>query len=144
MMDDMLKSNGDEARYSTDFRKLQKKRTQYIAELGDDMASLSSLSLGPNATKERVTLTNTDTNSLGSPLVVASPKIGSPQPSQSESTMGSPTMNPDDDSATELLKKKLRKVEKLMTTTGTSTKEYNKLARKKIQYQHELVELTRR
>jgi len=145
MMDDMLKSKGDEARYSTDFRKLQKKRTQYIAELGDDTASLSSLSLGPNATNERVTLMNSDTNSLGAPSVVASPKIGSPQPSsQSESTMGSPTMNPDDDLTAELLKKKLKKVEKLMTTTGTSTKEYNKLSRKKIQYQHELVELTRR
>ena len=150
MMDDMLRSKGDEARYNTDFRKLQKKRTQYIAELGDDSASLSSLSLGPNATNGRATLENStlttpssSSKRLGSPSVVASPTIGSPQPSVSESNMGSPTMNPDDDSATELLKKKLKKVEKLMTTTGTSTKEYSKLARKKIQYQQELVELKR-
>jgi hypothetical protein len=132
MMDDTLKKEGDDARYTKEFRKLQKKRTQYMTELGDDHGSLSSSSRNASFRSESIALVNNTNSAHSQPLNHSG---------RDSSIASAPSIKPDEESEAELLKKKLNKLEKMMKAAGAGTKEYNKLSKKKAQYQQELARL---
>lgn len=133
LIDQMLQKEGDEARYTKEFRKLQKKRKEYLKELGEDHASLSNLSvdmsvapsvdLSASVGNMNVSLNMSSLNQSG--LEASSGTIG----------------HPEDDSEAGMLRKKLKKVKKMMKKAGEGTKEYTKLSKKKRQYEQEISDL---
>lgn len=167
MIDDKLQQEGDEARYTKEFRKLQKKRKQYLTELGEDHASLANLSLGGSSM---------NMSSSGNPYDSASfdtssnsfriedmieeddeeernyqkarqarlqehQRIREERLASARDKKPSSTHNDDeDDEEMELVRKKLKKVGKMLTNTEKGSKEYAKLLKKKKEYLAQLGE----
>jgi len=129
MMDDLLERRGDEARYTNEYRKLQKKRTQYMTELANRSESISRSSLNKSATSEQ------------SILISPSKGFDSPSVHESANASSSSMFDGSQQDAVILLQKKLKKVEKMMSEMDSGTKEYIKLEKKRIQYRRELAGL---
>jgi len=168
MLDEKLAKEGNEARYTKEFRKLQKKRKQYLADLGEDHESLANVSLGGSMD------TSFNTSSLNlsghgsvdisvgdlgyngtTPEGVCSDEreyrsqqeelarerqarrherleVARAQQSSSKVDENNPDI--------ELLRKKLKKLDKMLKDTKPGSKDHDKLRKKRGQYLAELGE----
>jgi hypothetical protein len=139
MMDDVVIAHGPGARSGKEFKKLEKKRKQYLSELGEGHASFSSLSIDASAMTESMpSSTNLMLPAEPAPTTrarVASATMTAPTPKTNHEEEGSTQ------EASDLLSKKLKKVERMIKEVEIGSADYTKLSKKKVQYLEELAKL---
>lgn len=146
LLEEMVREEGESAKKSKDYRKLQKKRKRYLSELGEDHASLAHVSMSMSG----ISIGSSELASASSQTQGLEASIADASISARSIDLGSSSLGPGDwdnsfempkrNSACKLdpkeeeaIRKKLKKVLKMLKDSS-DTREYLKLEKKRKEY----------
>jgi hypothetical protein len=155
MIQDKLKREGEGARNTKDFRKLQKKKKEYLTQLGEDHSSLanisvcgSSMNMSSFSSDVQISMMDlgvNDDNDDDREYRLAKEAKDQERQREREARLAAKASknkhnDDDDDPDVQLVRKKLKKLEKMLRATESGSKDEEKLLKKKRQYLAELGE----
>eukprot|EP00934_Nitzschia_sp_Nitz4_P001937 Nitzschia sp. Nitz4//scaffold460_size6035//3536//5125//NITZ4_009192-RA/size6035-processed-gene-0.0-mRNA-1//1//CDS//3329552486//1937//frame0 len=137
MIKEQLERDGDDARTTKEFKKMQKKRKQYISQLADDQFSVSGNSLGGSSVDLTNSISQMSLSSMASGDISLS-SLNASNIGLNGSTHSSRRGLVITEEDAKLIQKKLKKVQKLLAEATPGSKEHAKLQKKRQQYMADL------